>query len=175
MKFKSWPLYDDWCEIFGISRATGEGASDFLNASTPPTDYNLDVDADDVSTRVNEEIEDESQTATANTQGESSEMGARKRRRRTTPDPFISVMQSFCDTATARLGDIAQRIGFEQDIASSRREIYKSVSAMTMITKQEMLRATTLIARSVEDTDVFFSLPEADRVEFVIMKLSDQV
>ncbi|KAL8534539.1 hypothetical protein ACS0TY_010522 [Phlomoides rotata] len=36
MKHKSWPLYDDWCEIFGYSRATGQGTEDHVTAHTPP-------------------------------------------------------------------------------------------------------------------------------------------
>lgn len=178
MKHKLWPLYDDWCEIFGVSRAMGEGASDFFNPGIPPNDDNPDVDGDDVSTRVNEENQGESQTPTGGAQS-SSEMGktssGSKRKSRTNLDPFMTVMQGFCDTATARLGEIVQRIGFEQDISTKRCEIYNSVSAMTMITKQEMLRATALIARSVEDTNVFFSLPEADQVELVLMLLRIEV
>ncbi|KAL8474918.1 hypothetical protein ACS0TY_031362 [Phlomoides rotata] len=32
LRHKSWPLYADWCEIFGQSRATGESAQSHLNA-----------------------------------------------------------------------------------------------------------------------------------------------
>ncbi|KAG8387766.1 hypothetical protein BUALT_Bualt02G0055400 [Buddleja alternifolia] len=32
MHYKSWPLYDDWVEIFGKDRATGEQAEDFVEA-----------------------------------------------------------------------------------------------------------------------------------------------
>ncbi|GFP96662.1 hypothetical protein PHJA_001810300 [Phtheirospermum japonicum] len=32
MRFKSWPLYGDWCDIFGKDRATGENAQRFADA-----------------------------------------------------------------------------------------------------------------------------------------------
>ncbi|GFP97115.1 hypothetical protein PHJA_001855600 [Phtheirospermum japonicum] len=32
MRFKSWPLYGDWCDIFGKDRVTGENAQGFANA-----------------------------------------------------------------------------------------------------------------------------------------------
>ncbi|KAG8373656.1 hypothetical protein BUALT_Bualt11G0046900 [Buddleja alternifolia] len=31
MRFKSWPLYDDWVEIFGKDRATGEAVEGFAD------------------------------------------------------------------------------------------------------------------------------------------------
>ncbi|KAG8371126.1 hypothetical protein BUALT_Bualt13G0054400 [Buddleja alternifolia] len=30
MRFKTWPLYGDWVEIFGKNRATGEGAKGYI-------------------------------------------------------------------------------------------------------------------------------------------------
>ncbi|KAL8488233.1 hypothetical protein ACS0TY_024497 [Phlomoides rotata] len=88
MRHKSWPLYKDWCEIFGQSRATGEGAESYANADTPPPSYSPAFEAD---------------------------------------------------------------YGFD---------------------KVEKLRATALIARNTEDIDVFFSLPTADRMEWVLMILN---
>lgn len=32
MRFKSWPYYEDWCEIFGKDRATGENSESFVDA-----------------------------------------------------------------------------------------------------------------------------------------------
>ncbi|KAL8503400.1 hypothetical protein ACS0TY_022222 [Phlomoides rotata] len=34
MTSKSWPLYEDWCEIFGQSRATGEASVSHLRVTT---------------------------------------------------------------------------------------------------------------------------------------------
>ncbi|KAL8474891.1 hypothetical protein ACS0TY_031344 [Phlomoides rotata] len=36
MRHKSWPLYEDWCKIFGQSRAMGQGAESHVNVTTPP-------------------------------------------------------------------------------------------------------------------------------------------
>ncbi|KAG8369671.1 hypothetical protein BUALT_Bualt14G0038000 [Buddleja alternifolia] len=32
MRYKSWPYYDSWCEVFGKDRVVGTGAEDFHNA-----------------------------------------------------------------------------------------------------------------------------------------------
>ncbi|KAL8487724.1 hypothetical protein ACS0TY_023708 [Phlomoides rotata] len=91
------------------------------------------------------------------------------------PDPMVSVVQNFCDNASNRLGDIAQRIGHDQDLYAARKMIYSSISKMSMLTLHEKLCATALIARNTEDIDVFFSLPDPDRVEWVKMLLNGEI
>ncbi|KAL8506153.1 hypothetical protein ACS0TY_017136 [Phlomoides rotata] len=55
MRHKSWPLYDDECEIFGITRATGLGTEDHLNALTPPLSFSVNVGTENDSTKVQDE------------------------------------------------------------------------------------------------------------------------
>ena len=40
LRYKTFPFYKDWCEIFGKDRATGENAVDFNSFENEP----LDVD-----------------------------------------------------------------------------------------------------------------------------------
>ncbi|KAL8494052.1 hypothetical protein ACS0TY_025017 [Phlomoides rotata] len=180
MRHKSWPLYEDWCEIFGQTRATGEGAESHARATTPPPSLSTNIEVDNGSYKPVDENQDEIQSPIGYAQtGESSEMGktssGRKRKMPITPDPMVNVVQNFCDNASSRLGEIAQRIGHEQDISAARKMIYSSVTEMNMFTLQEKLRATALIARNTEDIDVFFSLPETDRMEWVLMLLNGEI
>ncbi|KAL8528959.1 hypothetical protein ACS0TY_006433 [Phlomoides rotata] len=177
MRHKSWPLYEDWCEIFGQSRVTGEGAESHVNADTPPPLYSAALDAEYGFDKVVEENQAESQSPSGYAvTSEISDMektsSGRKRKTPSMLDPMVNVVQNLCDNASTRLGDIAQRIGHEQDISAARKMIYSSVSQMNMLTLHEKLRATALIARNTEDIDVFFSLPTIDRMEWVLMLLN---
>ncbi|KAL8473229.1 hypothetical protein ACS0TY_030165 [Phlomoides rotata] len=60
-------------------------------------------------------------------------------------------------------------------MSTARKTIYSSVSKMDTLTRQEKLRATALIARHAEDIDVFFSLPDDDREEWVRMLLNGDI
>ncbi|KAL8487723.1 hypothetical protein ACS0TY_023707 [Phlomoides rotata] len=60
MRSKSWPLYNDWCEIFGQSRATGEASVSHLRATTPPPLFSANMNIDSTSNRVGDETQDES-------------------------------------------------------------------------------------------------------------------
>ncbi|KAL8462511.1 hypothetical protein ACS0TY_033516 [Phlomoides rotata] len=180
MRSKSWPIYDDWCEIFGNSRATGEASVSHLRATTPPPVFSTGMNFDFASNRVGSETQDVSQYPGGYAKtGESTDTGktnsGRKRKSPLQPNPMVCVVQNFSDNASNRLGDIAQRIGHDQDISASRKMIYTSISKMSMLTLHEKLRATALIARNAEDIDVFFSLPDPDRVEWVNMLLNGEI
>ncbi|KAL8475922.1 hypothetical protein ACS0TY_028543 [Phlomoides rotata] len=207
MRHKSWPLYADWCEIFGQSRVTGDSAQSHLNARMPPPGSSAPTDVGEGSFRVNAENVGKSETPVGDSQtGENvQETGKtassdRKRKLSSTSDPFVNVVHNFCNTASDRLGEIAQRIGHDQDIVIRVRwishRIYElglreysrrllglkefiittvstHVRSPTTLTLQEKLHVTALIARHAEDIDVFFSLPDDDRKEWVLMLLND--
>ncbi|KAL8496816.1 hypothetical protein ACS0TY_020479 [Phlomoides rotata] len=127
------------CEIFGQSRATGEAFVSHLRATTPPPLFSANVNVDSASNRVGDETQYESQSPSGYAQtGESMDMGktnsGRKRKSPLQPDPMVSVVQNLCDNASNRLGDIAQRIGHDQDLSDARKMIYSSISKMSMLT-----------------------------------------
>ncbi|KAL8501910.1 hypothetical protein ACS0TY_021143 [Phlomoides rotata] len=162
------------------SLATGEALVSHLRATTPPPLFSTGMNVDSASNRVGDKTQDESQSPSGYAQiGESTDTGKtnsrRKRKSPLQPDPMVCVVQNFCDNASNRLGDIAQIIGHDQDLPAARKMIYSSISKMSMLTLHEKLRATTLIARNAEDIDVFFSLPDPDRVEWVNMLLNDEI
>ncbi|KAL8456640.1 hypothetical protein ACS0TY_034757 [Phlomoides rotata] len=181
MRSKSWPLYDDWCEIFSNSRATGEASVSHVRATTPPPPlFSAGMNVDSASNRVGDETQDESESPSGYAQTcESTDTdkmnSGHKRKSPLQPDPMVCVVQNFCDNASNRLGDITQRIGHDQDLSAARKMIYSSISKMSMLTLKEKLRATALIARNAEDIDVFFSLPDLNRVEWVKMLLLGEI
>ncbi|KAL8457709.1 hypothetical protein ACS0TY_035539 [Phlomoides rotata] len=138
MRSKSWPLYEDWCEIFGQSRAPGEAFVSHLRATTPPPSFSANMNMDSASYKVGDETQDESQFPSG-------------------------------------LSDIAQRIGHDQDLSAARKMIYSSISKMNMLTLQEKLCAIALIVRNAEDIDIFFSLSDPDRMEWVMMLLNGDI
>ncbi|KAL8544372.1 hypothetical protein ACS0TY_004784 [Phlomoides rotata] len=148
----------------------------------PPSGSSAPTDVREGSFRVNAENVGESETPVGNFQsgeddqetGKTASSG-RKRKFSSTSDPFVDVVHNFCNTASDRLSEIAQRISHDQDMSTARKNIYSYVSKMDTLTLQEKLRATTLIARHTEDIDVFFSLPDDDRKEWVLMLLNGDI
>ncbi|KAL8471849.1 hypothetical protein ACS0TY_029184 [Phlomoides rotata] len=68
MRHKSWPLYADWCEIFGQSRVTRDSAQSHLNARMPPPGSSAPTDVGEGSFRVNAENVGKSETPVGDSQ-----------------------------------------------------------------------------------------------------------
>ncbi|KAL8480346.1 hypothetical protein ACS0TY_027040 [Phlomoides rotata] len=135
MRHKSWPLYAEWCEIFGQSRATGDSSQSHLNARMSPPGSSAPTDVNEGSFRVNAENVGESETPVGDSQtGENDQetgkttSSDRKRKLSSTSDPFVNVLHNFFNTASDRLGEIAQRNGHDQDMSTARKNIYSSIS-----------------------------------------------
>ncbi|KAL8474919.1 hypothetical protein ACS0TY_031363 [Phlomoides rotata] len=110
-------------------------------ARMPPPNSSAPTDAGKGSYRVNDENVGESETPIGDSQtgkydkdtGKTASSD-RKRKLSSTSDPFVNVVHNFCNTASDRLGEIAQRIGHDQDMSTTRKNIYSSVSKMDTLT-----------------------------------------
>ncbi|KAG8387484.1 hypothetical protein BUALT_Bualt02G0026000 [Buddleja alternifolia] len=173
MRFKSWPLYKDWVEIFEKDRATGEeveGFPDvvqqlFNNENLVDTGKGIEEEADF------EEVQSMS-FSQANTDGSTKTNSKRKRKiTDENDDGFINLMSSFCDKMDERLGDISRRIGFEHDVSLSRKVVYEAIGAVCTLGMEDMILVSQLILNNTENMDLFFSLPNDGRVTMVNMML----
>ncbi|KAG8390521.1 hypothetical protein BUALT_Bualt01G0092000 [Buddleja alternifolia] len=150
MRFKTWPLYGDWVEIFGKDSSTGECAEGFVD------------------------VFDEVQSmfmSNANTSGSSK---SDKRKRKVVDendDRFIDLTSSFCEKTDNRLGDISRRIGFEHDASMSRKAVFEALGAVSSLDIEEMIMVSQLIVNNTKNMDLFFSLPHNGRKTMVKMIL----
>ncbi|KAK6115744.1 hypothetical protein DH2020_008013 [Rehmannia glutinosa] len=171
MRFKSWPFYNVWVNIFGKNRAMGEYAEGFtkavnhvLNGTTtqdeePPNQFrNLFEESHD-------EIENMSKLLKI----------LDPQRRRMLVKEYQQTARTlciFCQNTDARLGDIAKRIGFEYDILMDRKEVFGMVCKIEGLSLQEKLLVLKLFVKNTEDLELFFSLPTEAKAEFARIKLA---
>ncbi|KAG8388605.1 hypothetical protein BUALT_Bualt02G0142900 [Buddleja alternifolia] len=172
MSYKSWPLYNDWEEIFGKDRATGENVEGFPDVVQQMLNENNNVVGGDyVPTFDNEQI-DEVQSMSfsqANTSGSSK---SEKRKRKVVDendDRFIDLMSSFCDNTDEKLGAISRRIGFEHDSSLSRKSVFETIGQVVSLEMEEMISVSHLIVNNTKNMDLFFSLPNSGKQTMVKM------
>ncbi|KAK6130956.1 hypothetical protein DH2020_035304 [Rehmannia glutinosa] len=175
MRYKSWPMYKEWCDIFGKDRATGENAEVFhdviqeiLNGGQPndarrepeqiPVTPNSQFQPDTTS-----EVRGESSTTNKNN---------RNKKRKTNDameDRFLDLMASFCEKANNRLGDLAQRIGFDQDTRQQLKVVFDALSEMSFLSVEDNLAITKQLCNNAQDLDMFFSLTDEYKGKMVKM------
>ncbi|KAK6119384.1 hypothetical protein DH2020_046872 [Rehmannia glutinosa] len=166
MRYKSWPYYKDWCEIFGKDRATGENAEGFADALHDV----LSGGQDNRGTAPRAEcpqtpnpIDENDHTSTYNpqTSARSSDKSKKKRKQKNQTD--------------ARLADLAKRIGFEQDASSSRKAIYDAPDKMTFLIVETKIAVATQLSNKTNELDIFFALTDENKAVFVKLLLEGKI
>ncbi|KAL0361905.1 UNVERIFIED_CONTAM: hypothetical protein Sradi_3875000 [Sesamum radiatum] len=127
LRFKSFPYYPAWSEIFGKDRATGEHAEDIYNASNnvsiegltvspeyyvPSSDINALADDHDFMNSFTQS------TVHLNAAPSDTERVSSKKRKKsisTVDEKFDAKFDTFVSVTDNRLGDLAKRFGVEQE------------------------------------------------------------
>ncbi|XP_057798099.1 uncharacterized protein LOC131014226 isoform X2 [Salvia miltiorrhiza] len=177
---KSWPLLEDWKIIFGKDRATGDEAEDLMEAShemyrkldtsqpNADDDYRVSLEdlfengeaGDNVS---HTQVHEESVTAEKEVRG----CGKKRRRSATFDDRFFEALHEINRGTETRLDTISSKMGYDYDISKARKEVFAQLSAIPGLSKMEKFELTDLLAKEVERLDVFSSLPDDAKEDYV--------
>ncbi|KAG8375075.1 hypothetical protein BUALT_Bualt10G0062500 [Buddleja alternifolia] len=158
MRHKSWPLYKDWCEIFGKDRATGENGEAFAEELN-----NADL----------------AQSMSECCGGSSASQKSKSSRKRKTTDDdydsFMPTLAAFCDKFDARLADISKRIGFEHGALKSRKTIFEALGSITWLDMEQKIYVSNILVENTKNMDLFFSLPNDAGAAMVRMMLEGRL
>ncbi|XP_057811504.1 uncharacterized protein At2g29880-like [Salvia miltiorrhiza] len=184
-RYKSWPYLEDWKLIFGKDRATGDEAEDLMEAAhdmyrkldqlDENGDYHVSLEdifeneilGDNVSqTRIPEEsvpVEKEAPTSS-------------KKRRRSIgfDDRFFEALHEVGRGTESRLETISSRMGYDFDISKARKEVFAKLSGIPGLSQTEKFEICNMLAKEVELLDVFSSLPEEAKEDYVLFLLASK-
>ncbi|KAI3469109.1 hypothetical protein Pfo_025772 [Paulownia fortunei] len=180
IKFKSYPFYNSWCEIFGKDRAIGENAED----------YNDDIEFMSICQSFASPSQPSvspcqpSTSATLPTRSAcqpfaSASGNPTKCKKRKTIDSceerIVDLMGNFCEQTNVRLGDLAKRIGYEFHASEKRTVVYEQLSNLGSLSLTEKIYVVKLLVNNSKDLDLFFSLLNEARLEMDQMILSGYI
>ncbi|KAH6801342.1 hypothetical protein C2S52_001806 [Perilla frutescens var. hirtella] len=169
MRYKPWPFYKDWCEIFGKDRATGEHAEAFADVvhdllhKSQDSPYASNDNEYDPFTYLNEESEAAPDDMSIHGEGTGSSAkvtskGKSKKRKvvDSIDDRFIDLMTTFCEKTDSRLGELAKRIGFEHDASMSRKKVFEVLGTMNQLSDEQQIYVAKYLCNNTKDLDLFF-------------------
>ncbi|CAL5441922.1 unnamed protein product [Camellia sinensis] len=166
--------YEDWVILFGKDRATGvlaEGPAGMVDAlekedQTTEECYTPIVDLPDCSL---------SASGTPCNQGG---LGTTSKKRAREAEGIAKGLVdmavefgSFFKKTNTTMEEIAHRIGYAQDLSQARKLVNGELAKLRLNTN-DRLRAATLIVKDAERVDLFFSLPEEEKMEWVCLMLA---
>ncbi|KAL0412273.1 UNVERIFIED_CONTAM: hypothetical protein Slati_3817000 [Sesamum latifolium] len=194
LRYKSFPYYAQWCEVFGKDRATGEWEIDPIvaprntgNSSrndhsesvpvspeyyVPTPDPSLYGDDSEFLNSFASAIEpvhvDRSETQ---------RVSSRKRKMVASEidDKFDKKFEAFVNVTDARLGDIAKRFGVEAEESKSRKQVWSFVDSIPDLTLEEKCVVFKKLVNNKADLDLFLSMSTVGKETFVKMLATGKV
>ncbi|KAL6587928.1 hypothetical protein OROMI_000906 [Orobanche minor] len=180
MRYKGWPYYDDWCEIFGKDRATGAKAEDVMDAVNEML-KNENIREKDIAHNDIESVDELEENVISrstfqfDTNGADKKLKRKKRKSLDDDTVIIEKLGNFLENAQSRLGEIAQCIGYEYDAKISRKELFEMMDAIGGMLLQDKLRVSDMLIQNTERLKFFQSLTGDARSEYVKMLLNNMI
>ncbi|KAL8507527.1 hypothetical protein ACS0TY_018176 [Phlomoides rotata] len=88
---------------------------------------------------------------------------------------IMDQLGEFLQSTELTLGGLAQRIGYEQDAKLSRTELFQIMNGIEGLTLKDKLKVFDELVRNTERLELFLSLPDDAKSEYVRMLLDGQI
>lgn len=154
MRYKSWPYYDDWKEIYGKDRATGETAEDILDAWNEMRDeadtgegamgMDYDVSLEDLP-----EHEGAGDNVSHNQKG--SQKAAESGKKRKVSGDIISVCDILIEIGRKtdeRLASLAESLGYESRLGKALEDTFDQLGNIAGLTLEERFEVCSILRLS---------------------------
>ncbi|XP_057796019.1 uncharacterized protein LOC131012126 [Salvia miltiorrhiza] len=178
MRYKSWPMFDAWKEVFGKDRATGEHAEDLMdavndmyragNVAENTHEEESDVNLDEIPET---EVVEESVSQTK--KGEAAVNGRNKKRKtRDELGASYELLMEIKSTTNERLEQLANRVGYDFDLGKARNEVFAMLGQLEGLSLEQKFDVCELLAYKVERLEIFMGLPAEARQAYAMRILN---
>lgn len=183
MRYKSWPFYEDWCQIYGSDiHIERENIEDLADADQEiKTDTGTDKGkemAAEIGYPEAEGIDDENELSVCHSQDSGTEKKQPSKKRKVSSnssDALVEAVAVFCETVNSRLDEIAERRGHEHDVSNARKEVFSALSNIPELSMGDRIIAARFLVNRTPDLELFFSLPDNARAVMVNLLLADRL
>ncbi|KAH6787392.1 hypothetical protein C2S52_006944 [Perilla frutescens var. hirtella] len=176
MRYKTWPHYHHWCEIFGKDRATGENAEDFSSADKDQ----LDVNNVEFEGNMNDVMPEEENDFVSVCQPASSSTGKKSKSKRkrlidSTGEKLVELMGAFCEETKSGLSDLTKKMGVDYDLQTQRKSVYEALGVIRHLSVTDKVHVAKKLVNNSKELDLFFSLPDEAKKEMVRQLIHDDI
>ncbi|KAL8512261.1 hypothetical protein ACS0TY_018638 [Phlomoides rotata] len=166
MRYKSWPYYGQWLDIFGKDRATGEHIMDPIDTVNDLVRNKEPIASEPVEGQVeNTFVCDKSEVEEKTIKGKKrkvadSELGA-----------FVETIGELIKSNDQTFNSLAQHIGPGQEAKITRKSLNEIVRGIPGLSLQVKLKVCDDLVQNTKRLDFFLSLPEDEQAKYIYMLL----
>ncbi|KAK4419993.1 hypothetical protein Salat_2412200 [Sesamum alatum] len=88
---------------------------------------------------------------------------------------FLETLNTFVHSQNDRLGDIAKRIDVDYDIKEPQTRVYQALDVIPQIAKREKIWVAQKLVTNAKNMDLFFSLPDEDKIIMVKIMMNGSI
>ncbi|KAL0328338.1 UNVERIFIED_CONTAM: hypothetical protein Scaly_2266400 [Sesamum calycinum] len=162
MRYKSWPFFPAWREIFGKDRAIGE-----VIVEAHPKGNEADTVAD-TETHGYYVPTAEWCPGVGYVGNDSGALGD-------IHENVDHAVNTFCDAANQRLSEISKKLFVDYEEVEKRSAVFAAVGSIPGIDLNEQILISDHLVENPKKMDLFFSLPDDARARMVALMLSGKV
>ncbi|GMP67441.1 hypothetical protein CsSME_00027426 [Camellia sinensis var. sinensis] len=179
-------FYEDWPILFGKDRATGELAEDPADAVAAMEKEDANVTTkegeqphvEQFSMNMGDTAYSMSTAGNVSNCADSTKTGKKGARPAEGIPSELSEMaknlRSFIENTNTTMVEIAHRIGYSHDLSQQRRLVNAELLKLPMSNTQRLM-AASMIVKDEDKVDLFFSLDENDKIEWVFLLLEGHI
>ncbi|KAL8531215.1 hypothetical protein ACS0TY_008007 [Phlomoides rotata] len=161
MRYKTWPLYEDWKKIFGMERANGGVAEDIIptvnNFHSKYTSQGGEAPAID---RIH----------ITKLTGKKRSVGELYR-----ADKICDVIGQFGKSSDVHIDNLVRATGYDFDVGKEKNEVFNILDGMVDIDEDEEVDVAHWFGKNANCLEVFTCMTESSRVRYVCRLLSGQL
>ncbi|XP_057777645.1 uncharacterized protein LOC130996154 [Salvia miltiorrhiza] len=180
MRFKSWPMFESWKEVFGNDRATGDNAEDVMEAVHKM--YQADnlanggMDGAPTPTSAEDASTDEAEDSVCQVQKEHAAAKTKNKKRKATDENnmMAAVLREIGHETGGRLGDLATRVGYEFDLGMARQTVFDQLGKIPGLDINEKFDICEILADKVQRLEIFIGLPDEAKPHYIARLLQSR-
>lgn len=167
MRFKSWPYYHHWCEIFGKERATLDKSQSKVNDDRSERNTN---DVPPVGEKGFTLVHQRSTNLTGN-----ESKSTREESTATTSVKLVELMGAFCEATKSSFTELTKKISVDYDMQTQRKTVYEALGEIGQLSVAQRVHVAKLLVNNNNELDLFFSLPREAKVEMVRQLIGERL
>ncbi|XP_073039123.1 uncharacterized protein [Primulina eburnea] len=176
-RYKTWPYFPDWCEIFGNDRATGQHAESFaeaLQGVLNMSDDNDNLPKDNFGpTNMFHETEEAGESMSVSNAPSVNKVGTksknnRKRKKHSEGEQlFIDAINNFTEMSRSTMNEFVKRIGVEYDVLNATKDVFDVLESIPELSEDDVVAAAALLAENPKQQNLLFKAPQHARLKLV--------
>ncbi|KAL8552374.1 hypothetical protein ACS0TY_001171 [Phlomoides rotata] len=180
MRYKAWPFYDYWNEIFGIDRANGRAAEDVADAANailsedaPNLRDHAGDPPDQIPGHNPADMDFVCESSGVDNSAAAKYCGKKRSDVESSPaDRVCDVIGQFCRASDNRFDSLVHVIGYESTLGSARKEFPKVLAGIPELTEDERVDAAHMFAKNPDCLEMFMGMVDESRARYVYRLLN---